>query len=907
MRARSAGSPRAGGQRDVCVVWGCGPGAGTVVVHHGELLEGRFDDAPLGANGAFSQPGDVPRRLHLRLQADTLLPGAYATRICVTAATGSFTFWVRDVARQAPILLPPYRVAVTEGGDRRSYAEIVADVGALGLMTDLQRAAAAAETSYREAEEITRSVEQSILLGVSRDIRVFGMGFRDMPRSQINAHDDGTHGALQDRDWIQPQLHGYNMPFPGNDSRSGYFGFFVGRGWGAKHRIARRLDEDVLPILHAQIVDDDVQYDSTLFVAMEQSELLPDGVRGTDWLVADRYSPGHVFTAAQEQEALRREADELDRDEEPVACWRTVACNTAGVPRYAFFHSPQPGAEPGVKVPAHDYHGDEGWAVWSDSGQVFAVSRLNGQPLPQAQVAVLLAPGQAATLEFFLPHRPLPPERARALQMLDFDQRLTDCRAFWQQKLAEGAQLLLPEPRIDHQLKAGRLHLDLLLYGHEPAGALVPTIGQYPAFGSESAPIIRFLDSLGLHDQARRSLQFFLDKQQADGKMQNYGSVELETGCVLWLLGEHFRHTADRAWVQQIRPQLELACDYLQTQLRAERREELRGRGFGMLPGPVADDPDAERYFMNSGYAYLGLLRAAEMLADIDPQRSGELRAEADELRGDLRRAIHESLAAGPVVPLGDGTWSPAAAAWPGYAGPLFLAADGGEWYTHMAFTFRDSMNGPLYLVFQEVLEPDELAATQLLNVHRELMCTANVAFAQPYYSRHPFVHLRRGEVNAFLEAFYNGLAGLADRQTTTFSEIFVTPNYKPHKTHEEAWFLMQARWMLYLEEDDTLRLLPGVPRAWLQAGKSIVLDRVSSYFGPVTLEVHSRLDQGQIVATVECLASDRRPRRVALRLPHPAAIAPARVDGGEYDRASETVLVEGGRHEVVLHFESPS
>ena len=75
--------------------------------------------------------------------------------------------------------------------------------------------------------------------------------------------------------------------------------------------------------------------------------------------------------------------------------------------------------------------------------------------------------------------------------------------------------------------------------------------------------------------------------------------------------------------------------------------------------------------------------------------------------RGDLRRAIHESLAAGPVVPLGDGTWSPTAAAWPGYAGPLFLAADGGEWYTHMACTFRDSMNGPLYLVFQEVLEPE--------------------------------------------------------------------------------------------------------------------------------------------------------------------------------------------------------
>jgi len=47
----------------------------------------------------------------------------------------------------------------------------------------------------------------------------------------------------------------------------------------------------------------------------------------------------------------------------------------------------------------------------------------------------------------------------------------------------------------------------------------------------------------------------------------------------------------------------------------------------------------------------------------------------------------------------------------------------------------RDSMLGPSYLIFQEVIEPCELAATFLLNYHCELMTKRNVAFNQPDYS----------------------------------------------------------------------------------------------------------------------------------------------------------------------------
>ena len=886
------------------VLWKRGPGEGQIEVHRGKLVGGSFE-GPAGefAQGSFSYDSTEACRLVLVIDADNLGPGVRATRVSVQACPGSFTFFLRDVRKESPILIPSYQVAVTEDDDSRSFAEIEAEVRGRGLLTNLQRISIEPEESYEEAARNTRAVEQSIVLGVSRDIRIFATGLRGMSRCQINRSNDGTHGTLEVFDWIQPLFHGYDVPLEGIKERSGYYTFFVGRGWGCTHKLSRRLEEGVLPILRAEIVDDDVRYDCTLFVTLEESGLSAGSVRGTHWLVADRYSPGHVFTTEQEQAAESLLAQELNRGEETVACFRAVAVNTASVPRYAFVHALKPAAEGEIEVPPYSFDSEHGWGVWEETGRVFSVSRLNGKPLPQEQMAVLLRPGETATFEFFLPHRAIPRERAFRLRELDFASRLEECREFWRQKLALGGRIEVPEKRINDQVKAGRLHLDLIVYGLEPEGTLAPTIGLYPAFGTESGPIILFFESLGWHDVARRSLHFFLEKQHEDGFMQNYGSVVIETGCVLWLLGEHYRYTRDDEWVAQIAPRVLRSCEYIINGLQMNRREELRGRGFGMLAGPIGDDMDSGRYYVNNGYAYVGLSRAAEMLAHCEPEQSERLANEARALRGDIRTALIEALAEGPVVPLGDGSWCPSAAAWPGYPGPLCLFAEGGDWYSHMAFPYRDSVHGPMRLIFQEVIAPDEEMVAFLLNYHSELMFTRHVAFSQPYFSRHDFVHLKRGEVKPFLKTYYNALAAMADRQTYTFCE-HPDAVYKPHKTQEEAWFLMQTRWMLYMEDGETLKLLPGVPRAWLEDGKRIVLDEVSSYFGPLSLHVESRLGKGRIEARVAC-PSDRRPKRVAIRLPHPQGRKAASVEGGTYDPHRETVMIDDfhGQADVALLF----
>lgn len=864
------------GQRDIAVVFRDGGEGGSVEVERGTLL---------GVDGVRGQnhfkSGAAPfRRVTLSLEGDSSAYGSRTTIVSLAGSRHPFTFFLRDVDRQFPILIPAYGVAVTEAGDSRSYEQIASEVQGRRLQSKLEQIEAAPEESFDSAAAGVRSMQCPTWLGLGRDIRIFSMGER--------------------LDSIQPRNHGVEVGLPENQDKPVLYNLLVGRGWGARDDITRRLEDGCLPILHGTLVDENVTYSVTSFVSFEASPLRSDTVRGTSYQVADHFSLGEMTSPEQEKRFEVVGARELDQPEETVLYFRAVAVNTSASPRYAFFKNVYPS---GMSGSAWAFDGKTGLARYASSGRVFAASRLDGKPLGQEEVSVLLKPGQSAVLDIYLPHRPIPMERAIRLSAQDFEARHGEARDFWRAKLETAARIFLPEPRIQEMVQAGLLHLDLVTYGLEPNGTLAPTIGIYGPIGSESSPIIQFMDSMGWHDEARRALGYFLDKQHDSGFMQNFSGYMLETGTALWSMGEHYRYTRDDSWVREIEPKLVKACQYIHGWRQRNLREDLRGKGYGLLEGKTADPEDPFRSFMLNGYHYLGMSRVAEMLARVDPPESAKWRKEADSMREDIRRAAFEATARSPVIPLGDGTWVPTLPPWVEARGALMLYAEGGTWFTHGSMATRDSLLGPLYLVFQEVFEPDEPTATFLLDFHNELMTSRNVAFSQPYYSRHDWVHLRRGEVKPFLKDYYNTVASLPDRETYTFWEHFF--HQSPHKTHEEAWFLMETRWMLYMERGDTLELLPGIPRDYMGVGKTIELDRVASYFGPLSFKVESKGAPGRVEARIEC-SSARSPHTVVLRLPHPQGLKALRVEGGTYDAATESVRIDDfrGTATVVAYFQ---
>ena len=827
------------------------------------------------AGDRFSATEDGPFRLEIQLKGSGAIYGPGGAIVTVSTARHPFSFFLRDVRSEQPIYIPQYRMVVTDAADARPYERIVAAIRARGLQSKLERIESEPEESFENAAANTRSLSCQTWLGLSRDIRLFGFSER--------------------LDWIQPRFQRRDVELPETDHKPCRYNFLIGRGWGPLDNITRRLEQGVFPILRGTLVDDHISYGVIAFVDLESRPVTAQNLRGTHFLVADGQA-GAVMTKEQRTQYESLLPGEMNQPEELVLFMRISAVNTARVPRYAFFRNPSPS-----RAATYRYDTASGFATYA-SGRVFAVSKLNGKPLAVEEIAIQLGPGETAELDIYLPHRPISPERALKLREISLDERLAGCRRFWQAKLAAAAQVHVPEQRISEMIRAGLLHLDLITYGREPEGTLTPTVGVYSAIGSESAPIIQAMDSMGWHDVASRALMYFLDKQQEDGLIHNYRGYTLETGAVLWSLGEHYRYTRDEPWVRQIAPKLIKSCGYLRRWRQRNVREALRGRGYGMLEGKTADPEDPFHSFMLNGYAYLGLSRVAEMLSNVDPAQSREWQKEADELKREIRSAFFEVMGKSPVIPLANGTWCPTVPPWVEYRGPLVLSADGGNWATHGARVTRDSLLGPIYLIFQEVIDPLEPAAGFLLDFHNDLMTTHNVAFSQPYYSRHPIAHLRRGEVKPFLKAYYNTVASLADRQTYTFWEHFFGGS--PHKTHEEAWFLMDTRWMLYMERGAGIDLLPGIPRAYLESGKRIELKNVATYFGPLSLRVASRLEEGRIVASVEC--PERKPKYVEIRLPHPLGRKAVWVAGGSYDPATERVRVEpfDGRAEVTLGFE---
>jgi len=855
----------------VSVVWNKGPIQGKVEVRNGRFAGGKFPKGHGTFNGERFSSSALSGRMLLTIEDAAVSVGAFSTIVSVLTKKNPFSFYLRDVQKSFPIYIPAYGVAVTTQDDERSYQEIADDVQSRRLQDSLQRINSEPEESFENAAKHTRSMVCQTWLGIGSDNRVFEFNFQ-------------REGMMDNT--ICPKFRNHQVTKEELEDKPHTFTFFFGRGIGCKETLSRRLDEGSLPILHGTLLDDDIRYDCTTFTTLEKKPLTAKNVRGTDAIYADSHCGCHQFWPGNQAHLDAAKKVEENQDEEVVLFFRAKATNTGQVPRYAYFQTVSFFI---FSRPTYSYDGKTGLSAFK-TGRVFCVSKLDGRPMPQEEVSVLLNPGETATMEFYLPHSPISKERGLRLVKQDFDTKLDECRKYWKAKLALAAQINVPEKPINEMIKAGLLHLELVMYGLEPKGTVTPTIGVYSAIGSESSPIIQTVDSMGHHLLAERCLQYFIDIQQDNGCIQNYSNYQLETGAILWTMGEHYRYTRDDKWVKRISGNLIKACEYLIEWRKRNLKEELRGKGYGLMDGKVADPEDPYHIFMLNGYAYMGMMRVAEMLEKIDPKNSKRIRGEAKGLVGDIRSAFYDSLARGPAVPMGDGSWIPMASACTEHQGANCLFAQGEKAYTHATFLSRDSILGPIYLIFQEVLDPKSTEADFLIRFQTDLATMRNAAFSQPYYSPHLWLHLKRGEVKPFLKGYYNTVTSLADRETYTFWEHYFRAG--PHKTHEEAGFLMQTRWMLWMEEGETLKLLAGAPRQWLEDGKKIELENAASYFGPVSLKVDSNVANGKINATIQC-KTGRGLKTVEIRLPHPLGQKAKSVKGAKYNPATETVRID--------------
>ena len=603
-------------------------------------------------------------------------------RYPATVRGGGFCCFLRDVQSEYPVIVEG-RGAALPGGDMRSYEEVESAVRSRRLASDFEQMEAAPEASFEEVAPFCRDRKFTpTYLGCGLDIRGFFLEVKSLRNGD---------GELDRQKWgvVFPRSHSLASEWQGIPLR---IEFDLGPGEHARPDVKRWLEEGSLPILRSIQKEKNVEYEVTAFAGLETGFLSPENNPGTDCAIA--YAYGALTENRLSPEERAAQMARLDRSEEVILRLRVRLRNVSQTPAYAFFSGAEaalPSEEYAERVPFAD-----GMSL-PDPEHCAAITLLDGVPVPEVENSVLLMPGCEKIVDMLIPNAPLPLARAEKLMQSSFEDHYQAVRKYWQDILKRSARVEIPEAGIRERFRAGLLHLYLAMTG-ERDGARLANVGiRYTPIGSESYPVIAMFAATGLLDEAKRSLEFFFDRQNPDGSITTYSEYQNETGPFLWTVGKVFALTQDREWLAARLTKIRKACDYL-IRWRHQYMDDAAKQGgfFGLAKGKV-DDPNEyfHSFFLNAG-SFGGLYRMAEILQDADPDYAAMLQEECAGYRKDILTALEAEEAKAPATPLEDGFWVQAPPPWTGMIGDPAYHAGGGRWTYHGAVFYRTLINSDL-------------------------------------------------------------------------------------------------------------------------------------------------------------------------------------------------------------------
>lgn len=638
----------------------------------------------------------------------------------------------------------------------------------------------------------------------------------------------------------------------------------------------------------------------------------------------------------------------LRGDEPSVTFLKLLARNNGSKPAEArvwFLVSPEEtlefenGALVGVRDKAGTYPTPRLRAAFEASP---ANLKLQGMPVESRYAgkavrwSVPLPPHHAESIVIKIPFRTMvEPDQIELVRRLHFDARLDETLTYWRNATSQGMQIQVPDETLNRFFRAALQHILVSQEKDVKTGYTMCPCGTYDynVFANETDIQVRLLDMRGLHNAAWRCLQPLIELQGSKvfpgrftdtsaelhgarvDKNHDYtmGGYNLDHGWTLWTLADHYFFERDQDWLRRIMPHLMKAANWIIEQRKATMRHDPDGAPvaeFGLLPpGDLEDNNDWEYWFAVNCYAFRGLARAAETVAEVNAAEGARLKEEAEAYRRDIRTAAFRAMAIAPVVPLRDGTFVPMI--------PPRTSLHGRDlgW-------IRNVLYGAHTLVDCGVLSPGEVTTAWILQDYEDNLFVASDSLSVPdrdWFSRggvalqpnlvNTFTsYLEREQLPQAIRAFYNDFAISYYPDVTCFTEWVPTlgkgggPFFK---TSDESAFLIWLRLMLVREQGDRLYLNSGAPRSWFLPGRIIQVERAASFFGELGFRVEAHPEQSVIEAQVS-LPQRNRPSEIHLRLRHPEEkkIVRATLNGkpwNRFDRKLELIALPPQENTIVL------
>ena len=249
----------------------------------------------------------------------------------------------------------------------------------------------------------------------------------------------------------------------------------------------------------------------------------------------------------------------------------------------------------------------------------------------------------------------VPPDAAR-----DFESRRSAAASSWREKL-DRVTFRLPAAA-EPIASAARASLGWILINRD-GPAIQPGSRAYArSWIRDGALTSAALLRLGHADEVRQFLRWFapfqfesgavpccVDRRGADPVPENDSHGEL-----LFLAGEYFRFTGDRALIEEVWPYLAKAAAYIERLRQSRRTEEYRSGEkllfFGLLPESISHEGYSDRpvhSYWDDFWAIQGLSDAVDLArASNRPEDAARFAAWRDEMRLDVQASIRRVIAA---------------------------------------------------------------------------------------------------------------------------------------------------------------------------------------------------------------------------------------------------------------------
>jgi hypothetical protein len=479
---------------------------------------------------------------------------------------------------------------------------------------------------------------------------------------------------------------------------------------------------------------------------------------------------------------------------------------------------------------------------------------------------------------------------------------LSDTEAYWNNIMASGTQIEIPEPLLLNVIRASQVYCLMAARNEEHGKRIAAWIAsdRYGPLESEAHSVIRGMDLMGHQDFARRSLEFFINKYDPAGYLTT-GYTVMGTGWHLWTLAEHYQLTEDSQWFKKVAPEVARVCQWIVRQREKTKRINALGEKvpeYGLMPPGVAADWNRFGYrSYNQGNFYAGLYGAARCLADIGHPDANSLLSNAAQFRGDIESAYRWTQQRSPVVPLGNGTWVPYYPSFVyGFGEDAFPGEDGGRSWCY------DVEIGSHHLAVLGVLDQtdqnidsiadrmedfwffrDGLYDYPAQETSKDWFNLGGFSKVQPYYARIQELYALIDDVKPFIRSYFNAIPSLLNTENLSFWEHFHNGGAW-NKTHETGGFLTQTRIMLVMERGDQLWLAPFVTNHWMKDGMVVAVRDAPTKFGKVSYKITAAVSKGYIEAVIEP-PTRSVPKTLVLCLRHPD------------DRQMKAVTVNGNPH----------